>query len=87
MSQPNKQSREYQEEMWRKWPRFEDWPEVLDLYDSAAYLRASYSYVRDNCQIDRDGRAALRHKRLGKMYRIRKVDLDHFGQVHGRDAA
>ena len=66
MSQPYKQSIQYQDDLWRKWPRAEDWPAVLDIYKSAAYIRASYSYVWDNCQLDRDGRAALPHKRIAQ---------------------
>jgi hypothetical protein len=79
-----KSSREYQDLLWKKWPTEVDWPGKLDVYEAAAYCRVSPDLIRDALTLGRDGRAKLPHSRLGIVYRIRKADLDCFGQVLGR---
>ena len=76
----------WQEAQWRARPRPEDWPAVMDLYLSAAYLSVSYATVRKHCVKDRAGKAALRHQRIGSNYRIRRADLDRLGAVESRQA-
>ena len=79
-----KSSRAFQDLLWRKWPAETDWPGKLDVYEAAAYCRVSPDLIRDSLTLGRDGKARLPHNRLGGIYRIRKVDLDCFGQVLGR---
>jgi hypothetical protein len=75
------------DELWTRWPKPEDWPGRLDLYEAAAYLRVNHKTVRRACLAGRDGRAALRHQRIGAQYRIAKRDLDTLGLVQGRAVA
>ena len=79
-----KSSREFQDALWRKWPAESDWPGRLDVYEAAAYCRVSPDLIRDALTPGRDGRSKLAHKRIGVIFRIRKIDLDNFGQVLGR---
>lgn len=79
-----KSSPEWQDELWRRWPREEDWPARLDVYEAAAYLRLSPDTIRRALVQARDGRAKLAHQRIGSIYRIRRVDLDTFGKVEAR---
>jgi hypothetical protein len=71
--------------LWRKWPRSEDWPGVLNLYEAAAYRRVSYLTIWRLCQKGRDGRARLAHQRIGSVYRISRAALDRFGLTPGRE--
>jgi len=75
----------WQCEQWRTRPRLEDWPDRMDLYEAAAYLRSSYHTIRRLCIQDRCGRATLPHQRVGTSYRIRRSDLDTLGAVAGRN--
>lgn len=78
----------YAEGLWAKWPSPKQWPAVLDLYEAAAYLRVSYNYMWRLCQLGRDGKAQLAHRRIGALYRIARRDLDALGQAfEGRAAA
>lgn len=79
-----KTSETWQLEQWRLHPRLEDWPDRMDVYEAAAYLRSSYHTIRRLCVQDRGGRAALPHQRVGASYRIRRSDLDSLGAVAGR---
>jgi len=79
-----KVSAAWQDEQWRLRPRLDDWPDRMDLYEAAAYLRSSYDTIRRLCIQDRGGRAALAHQRVGTSYRIRRSDLDCLGAVAGR---
>jgi hypothetical protein len=79
-----KSSTAWQDELWRRWPREEDWPARLDVYEAAAYLRLSPDSIRRALVQARDGRAKLAHQRIGSIYRIRRVDLDTFGKVEAR---
>jgi hypothetical protein len=79
-----KSSTAWQDELWRRWPREEDWPARLDVYEAAAYLRLSPDSIRRALVQARDGRAKLAHQRIGSIYRIRRVDLDSFGKVDAR---
>ena len=86
---PNATNREkssalWQDELWRRWPREEEWPARLDVYEAAAYLRLSPDSIRRALVQARDGRAKLAHQRIGSIYRIRRVDLDAFGKVDAR---
>ncbi len=72
---------------WARWPREEDWPAKLDIYEAAAYLRVSPDTIRRALIVARDGRAWLAHQRLGATCRIRKADLEVFGAVAGRPVA
>ncbi len=74
----------WQGELWRRWPREEDWPARLDVYEAAAYLRLSPDSIRRALVQARDGRAKLAHQRIGSIYRIRRIDLDAFGKVDAR---
>ena len=76
-----KRSSEYAEMLWAKWPQAEDWPGVLDVYESAAYLRVHYNTLFRACTPDRTGRARLAHQRIGLAYRISRAALDSFGFV------
>jgi excisionase family DNA binding protein len=82
-----KASETWQNELWVRWPREENWPAKLDIYEAAAYLRVSPDTIRRALIVARDGRARLAHQRLGATYRIRKADLDVFGAVAGRSVA
>jgi hypothetical protein len=79
-----KSSREFQDGLWTKWPAETDWPGRLDVYEAAAYCRVSPDLIRDALTLGRDGKARLPHNKLGNIYRIRKSDLDVYGQVLGR---
>lgn len=79
-----KTSEAWQREQWRVRPRFEDWPDRMDVYEAAAYLRSSYHTIRRLCVRDRTGRAALPHQRVGTSYRFRRSDLERVGAVVGR---
>ena len=74
----------WQLKQWKLRTRAEDWPDVLDLYESAAYLRVSYNTVRAACLTDRNGKAQLQHQRIGTAYRIRRLNLDRLGAVPDR---
>jgi excisionase family DNA binding protein len=75
----------WQDSLWQRWPREECWPAKMDIYEAAAYLRVSPDTIRRAVVVARDGRAKLAHQRLGSIYRIRKIDLDGFGMVPGRE--
>lgn len=77
-------SESWQLEQWKLRTCAKDWPDVLDLYESAAYLRVSYNTVRAACMKDRNGKAQLRHQRIGTSYRIRRMNLDALGAVPDR---
>lgn len=79
-----KSSEAWQLEQWRMRPRMDDWPDRMDLYEAAAYMRSSYDTIRRLCIQDRCGRATLPHQRVGTSYRIRRSDLDCLGAVAGR---
>jgi len=79
-----KSSTAWQDERWHRWPREEDWPARLDVYEAAAYLRLSPDSIRRALVPARDGRSKLAHQRIGSIYRIRRVDLDSFGKVEAR---
>jgi len=80
-----KSAEEWQLAIWRRWPRHDDWPGKLDLYEFAAYLRVSPSTLRRATETDRADRAHLRHQRIGSAYRIDRRDLDTHGLVDGRN--
>lgn len=76
-------------DLWQKWPESKLWPGALSIEEAAAYLRVSPDFIRDLTELDRDGRAFLRHQRFnGKggrvTKRIRKDDLDKLGLVESR---
>jgi hypothetical protein len=79
-----KSSRRFQEELWQRWPAEADWPGRLNVYEAAAYCRVSPDLIRDALTLGRDGKSRLPHCRIGGIYRIRKADLEVFGQVLGR---
>lgn len=81
----HKTSEAWQQAQWRQRPRCEDWPDRMDVYLAAAYLRLSYFTIRRLCVKDRNGRATLAHQRIGTSYRFRRADLDRLGAVAGRD--
>lgn len=74
---------EWQDSLWRKWPRDELWPGRLKIYEAAAYLRVHPDVLRGAVNLSRSGRARLRHQRLGATIRISRTDLDSFGAVKG----
>ncbi|WP_334319087.1 helix-turn-helix domain-containing protein [Termitidicoccus mucosus] len=80
-----KATAEWQNELWKRWPREECWPAKMDVYEAAAYLRVSPYTIRRAVTVARDGKARLAHQRLGALYRIRKIDLDAYGAVPGRE--
>jgi excisionase family DNA binding protein len=80
-----KASSAWQDRLWQNWPRDECWPAKMDVYEAAAYLRVSPDTIRRALVVARDGKARLAHQRLGSIYRIRKIDLDSFGVIAGRD--
>lgn len=77
---------EWQASQWRDWPRVEDWPASLTVYEAAALLRVSPDTIRRILTTDRLGRAALCHTRVGAIYRIKKSDLLKYGAVPSRNA-
>lgn len=79
-----KRTAAYADDLWRKWPRTEDWPGSLNLYEAAAYKRVDYKTLWRACQTGRDGKARLAHQRFGTDYRISKAALDRFGLVEQR---
>ena len=79
-----KSTDEWQAAQWSRWPREEDWPAILDVYEAAALLRVSHDLIRSLLVTDRLGRAALRHTRLGVTIRIKKSDLLAYGVVPDR---
>lgn len=82
----HKTSEAWQQAQWRLRPREQDWPDRMDLYLAAAYLRLSYFTIRRLCVKDRNGRATLAHQRIGTSYRFRRADLDRLGAVASRDS-
>lgn len=83
-----KRSPAYAAALWARWPACDRWPGILDLYEAAAYLRVDYKSIWRACQVGRsDKKAALKHQRIGSIYRIARADLDTFGRVEGRVAA
>lgn len=80
-----KATAEWQNDLWNRWPREDCWPAKMDVYEAAAYLRVSPDTIRRALIVARDGKARLAHQRLGALYRIRKIDLDVFGVVPGRE--
>lgn len=80
-----KRSAAYAEDLWKKWPRAEDWPARLTIDEAAAYLRLHPYTVRRACTPDRSGRAALKHQRIGMTFRITRDALDQFGVVQSHD--
>lgn len=89
LSAPNadKTTRAWQVELWAIWPTDEQWPGVLDLYEAAAFKRVHPDTLRRQCVTDRQGRAKLKHQRIGSAFRIRKADLQNLGIVQDRSAA
>ena len=83
----NRQSREWQESLWRKWATPAEWPGSLDIYEAAAYKRVGYGTIWRACQRGRDGLALLAHQRFGDRYVISKAALDKFGAVAERAVA
>ncbi len=82
-----KRTAAYAELLWQRWPRVEDWPGVLDLYEAAAFLRVDYKSIWRACLVARtDGKARLCHQRIGNHYRIARGDLQRFGRVEARAA-
>lgn len=82
-----KRSSAFAEMLWRKWPRADDWPGVLDLYEAAAFLRVDYKSIWRACKVAKsDGKARLRHQRIGNSYRLDKADVAGFGRVEARAA-
>lgn len=81
LSTLNPASVEWQDAMWRRWPRAADWPDVLSVYESAAYLRISYDSMRRGIAKDRAGFSAVKHQEFGRSARIRKADLDQWNVV------
>lgn len=81
LSTINPASVEWQDAIWRRWPKAADWPDFLTTYESVAYLRISYDSVRRGLTKDLAGRAALKHQKFGRSVRIRKVDLDEWNVV------
>ena len=77
-------SGEWQFECWRKWPKPENWPAILDVYEAAAFLRVSHWTLRRATVTGRDGRAKLSHQRIGSVIRFRRSDLEKFGLVKDR---
>lgn len=75
---------DWQAAQWARWPREEDWPATLDVYEAAALLRVSHDLIRSLLVTDRLGRAKLRHTRLGVTIRIKKSDLLAYGVVPDR---
>jgi hypothetical protein len=82
-----KRTAEYADLLWKKWPRAEDWPGSLTIYEAAAYKRVEYKTIWRACKPGRDGKARLSHQRFGTDYRISKAALDRFGLVEQREAA
>lgn len=83
----HKRSAAYSAELWKQWPRPDQWPAFLDLYEAAAYKRVEYKTLWRACKVSKtDGKARLRHQRFGAAYRIARADLDRFGLVEGRAA-
>lgn len=82
-----KATRVWQESRWREWPREEDWPQYLDVYEAAAIVRVSPDTIRRALVTDRLGRASLRHFRYGASIRIRKADMLKFGVVPDRQSS
>jgi hypothetical protein len=83
----DRNSAEWKDSMWEKWPTSEEWPGTLDLHESAAYKRVSYNVLWHACQVGKDGKAELSHYRFGTAYRINKIDLDAFNLVLGRNSS
>lgn len=79
-----KSTDEWQAAQWSRWPREEDWPAMLDVYEAAALLRVSHDLIRSLLVTDRLGRAKLKHARLGVTIRIKKSDLLAYGVVPDR---
>jgi len=80
-----KSSPAWRDAQWLRWPRMEDWPEFLDTYEAAAFLRVSYDFVNSRLVKDRSGKSALAHHEFGRVKRVRKSDLLKFAFVAGRN--
>lgn len=79
-----KASSEWQLARWTQWPREEDWPGLLDIFEAAAFCRVHPDTIRAAVRPGRDGKAPLAHQRWGAAYRIRKVDLVNHRRVKER---
>jgi hypothetical protein len=82
--QKYKSSEQYRDTLWRKYPAIDNWPQILDIYEAAAFLRVSPDTIRRALTCGRDGKARLAHSRPAGIYRIRTSDLLAFGRVEGR---
>lgn len=82
-----KSTPDWQLSQWVRWPREENWPGVMDLYEAAAFRRVHPSTIRRACLPGRDKCATLAHQRIGAAYRITKVSLQKFGAVAERSVA
>jgi len=80
-----KSSREWQNLQWKKWPNYDDWPDYLDVYESAAYLRICPKFIRQRLCIvvdKNDGNLAeIPHLRVGAVWRIKKQHFEQFGAM------
>jgi len=69
----------FQNELWARWPREENWPGYLDVNEAAAFLRISPKSIRLKLEMKQTaGRPRppeLPLHRLGRIYRIRKEVL------------
>lgn len=74
-------TREWQDDLWRRWPTPAEWPGWLTVYEAAAYVRVHHHTIREALEPDRSGRASLAHKKIGGTYRIRKSVLDAWNDV------
>ena len=61
-----------------RWPTEGRRPGIIDLHEAVACRRVSYDILHAAVQLDRAG---IRHQRFGRIYRLRKADLDEFGRV------
>lgn len=60
---------------------------MLDVYESAAYLRVSPDLMRGLLTLTRGGKPILSRFWLGGRYRIRREDLDWVGRIESRATA
>jgi hypothetical protein len=79
-----KSSSEWQYGCWKRWPKEDAWPGILDLYEAAARVRMSPDSLRRAAATGRDGRAKLAHQRIGMSYRFSLRDIVNFGLIHAR---
>jgi hypothetical protein len=79
-----KSSPDWQYGCWKRWPKEDSWPGVLDLYEAAARVRMSPDSLRRAAATGRDGRAKLAHRRIGISYRFSLREIDNYGLIHAR---